>query len=40
MLKALPDSIFNVEGEWKTVRKKVNRSAKTWGEAINEIDKR
>lgn len=34
MLKTLPDSIFNVDGEWKTVRKKVKRSAKTWGEEI------
>jgi len=34
MLKALPESIFSVDGEWTTVRKKVNRSAKTWGETI------
>ena len=32
MLKALPESIFNVDGEWTTVRKKVTRSAKAWGE--------
>ena len=32
MLKTLPESVFSVEGEWKTVRKKVNLSAKTWGE--------
>ncbi|BCA78475.1 DUF169 domain-containing protein [Desulfuromonas sp. AOP6] len=32
MLKALPESVFCVDGEWKTVRKKINRSAKTWGE--------
>ena len=32
MLKSLPESMFNVETDWKVVRKKVNRSAKTWGE--------
>jgi hypothetical protein len=32
MLAALPDSMFNVDGEWKTVRKKVTRSAQAWGE--------
>ena len=33
MLKALPESMFNVEGEWPSVRKKVNRSKKAWGES-------
>lgn len=32
MLKALPESMFNVDGDWTSVRKKVDRSAKTWGE--------
>ncbi len=32
MLKALPESMFNVDGEWTAVRKKVSRSAKAWGE--------
>jgi uncharacterized protein (DUF169 family) len=32
MLSALPDSMFNVDGAWSEVRKKVARSAKTWGE--------
>lgn len=32
MLKALPESMFNFEGAWPTVRKKIQRSAKTWGE--------
>lgn len=32
MLQAVSESIFNVDGEWATVRKKVNRSARTWGE--------
>ena len=32
MLDALPDSLFNVDGAWPTVRKKIKRSAKTWGE--------
>jgi uncharacterized protein (DUF169 family) len=32
MLKALPESMFNVDGAWKDVRKKVTRSAKAWGE--------
>lgn len=32
MLKALPESMFNVGNAWKVVRKKVNRSAKIWGE--------
>jgi hypothetical protein len=32
MLKALPESMFNVDGDWKTVRKKVSKSAKAWGE--------
>ncbi|PLX93785.1 MAG: hypothetical protein C0621_06700 [Desulfuromonas sp.] len=32
MLKAIPESIFSVEGAWETVKKKVKRSARTWGE--------
>ena len=32
MLIALPESMFNVDGDWTTVRKKVNRSANVWGE--------
>ncbi|WDP88526.1 MAG: DUF169 domain-containing protein [Desulfobacter sp.] len=32
MLKTLPESMFNVGKEWAVVRKKVNRSAKAWGE--------
>ncbi len=32
MLTALPESMFNVDGAWKDVRKKVSRSAKAWGE--------
>ncbi|BBO74222.1 hypothetical protein DSCW_16390 [Desulfosarcina widdelii] len=32
MLKALPESMFNVDGEWTSVRKKVDRSAAAWGE--------
>jgi len=32
MLKALPESIFSVEGAWQTVSKKVNLSARKWGE--------
>ena len=32
MLANLPDSMFNVDGAWKDVRKKVTRSAKAWGE--------
>ena len=32
MLAALPESMFNVDGAWTEVRKKVARSAKTWGE--------
>jgi len=32
MLQALPESMFNVDGAWKEVRKKVARSAKAWGE--------
>ncbi|MCB2189595.1 MAG: DUF169 domain-containing protein [Deltaproteobacteria bacterium] len=32
MLAALPDSMFNVDGAWREVRKKVARSAKAWGE--------
>lgn len=32
MLKALPESMFNVGESWSIVRKKVARSAKTWGE--------
>jgi uncharacterized protein (DUF169 family) len=33
MLKALPKSMFNVGTNWEVVRKKVNRSAKAWGES-------
>ena len=32
MLAALPDSMFTHETDWKTVRKKVERSVKAWGE--------
>jgi len=32
MLKALPESMFNVGGEWTSVRKKVDRSKAAWGE--------
>lgn len=32
MLKALPESMFNVGKNWAIVSKKVNRSAKAWGE--------
>ncbi len=32
MLEKLPESMFNVEGAWPGVKKKVSRSAKTWGE--------
>ncbi len=32
MLSALPESMFNVDGEWKNIRKKIARSAKAWGE--------
>jgi len=32
MLMALPESMFNVGGEWAGVRKKISRSAKAWGE--------
>lgn len=32
MLNALPESMFNVGGEWTKVRKKISRSAKAWGE--------
>lgn len=32
MLAALPDSMFAHETDWKSVRKKVDRSAKAWGE--------
>ena len=32
MLKALPESMFNQDGAWTSVRKKVDRSAKAWGE--------
>ncbi len=32
MLKALPESMFNVGDTWEGVRKKINRSAKAWGE--------
>jgi uncharacterized protein (DUF169 family) len=33
MLSALPQSMFNHDTDWKNVRKKVERSAKAWGEA-------
>ena len=32
MLAAMPESMFNVDGAWKEVRKKVARSARAWGE--------
>jgi hypothetical protein len=32
MLAALPESMFNVDGAWPTVRNKVARSARAWGE--------
>ena len=32
MLAALPESMFTHETDWKSVRKKVSRSAKAWGE--------
>lgn len=32
MLAALPESVFTHETDWKNVRKKVDRSAKAWGE--------
>lgn len=32
MLKAMPESMFNVGKDWATVRKKVSRSAKVWGD--------
>ena len=32
MLKSLPESMFKVGKDWAVVRKKVDRSAKTWGE--------
>jgi uncharacterized protein (DUF169 family) len=32
MLKALPESMFNVGKDWTSVRKKVDRSAAAWGE--------
>jgi hypothetical protein len=32
MLEALPESMFNVGNNWEVVRKKVDRSAKAWGE--------
>lgn len=32
MLAALPESMFTHETDWKNVRKKVDRSAKAWGE--------
>lgn len=32
MLAALPESMFTHETDWKNVRKKVERSAKAWGE--------
>ncbi len=33
MLAALPESMFNHETDWQGVRKKVERSAKAWGES-------
>ncbi len=33
MLKALPDSMFNVNETWEGVRKKAIRSARAWGES-------
>lgn len=33
MLAALPESMFTHETDWSNVRKKVERSAKTWGES-------
>jgi hypothetical protein len=32
MLAALPDSMFNVDGDWTAVRKKVTRIQKARGE--------
>jgi hypothetical protein len=32
MLEALPESMFNIGNNWEVVRKKVDRSAKAWGE--------
>jgi uncharacterized protein (DUF169 family) len=32
MLKALPESMFNVGKDWAVIRKKIDRSAKAWGE--------
>lgn len=32
MLRALPESMFNVDGAWTSVRKKTRLSAKAWGE--------
>jgi len=32
MLAALPESMFTHDTDWKNVRKKVDRSAKAWGE--------
>lgn len=32
MLAALPESMFTHDTDWKNVRKKVDRSAKTWGD--------
>ena len=32
MLESLPDSMFNVDGAWSGVSKKIKRSAKAWGE--------
>ncbi|MHC1753756.1 DUF169 domain-containing protein [Humidesulfovibrio sp.] len=33
MLAALPESMFTHETDWSSVRKKVDRSAKAWGES-------
>lgn len=34
MLAALPESMFTHDTDWKNVRKKVERSAKTWGDDV------
>jgi hypothetical protein len=33
MSAALPEFMFNVDGEWAAVRKKVTCSAQDWGES-------
>lgn len=35
MLAALPESMFTHETDWKSVRKKVDRSTKAWGEDVS-----